>query len=157
MDVRRRLSPLCLLAVAATALLLPVYAFAADKEEGGVKSVDDAWQTALIKGDVDAVVACYAEDAVLWTPHDTAKGKDEIRDVFKRLLEDVKVTEVRLENAEYRTTGDRSVGWAAFVIVIKPKDGGDEQTIRGRFTEVAEKRNGKWVYVVDHASAEPQK
>ena len=25
----------------------------------------------------------------------------------------------------------------------------------GRFSEVAEKRNGRWVYVLDHASAEP--
>jgi hypothetical protein len=25
----------------------------------------------------------------------------------------------------------------------------------GRYTDVQEKRNGHWVYVVDHASAEP--
>jgi hypothetical protein len=26
----------------------------------------------------------------------------------------------------------------------------------GRYTDVQEKRNGRWVYVVDHASAEPE-
>jgi uncharacterized protein (TIGR02246 family) len=151
----QRISLFCLFVAAA--LFLPTVIAAADKEEGGVKSVDDAWQAALIKGDVDAVVACYADDAIFWTPHDDAKGKDAIREVFSKILADTKVIEIRMEDTQYRTVGDRSVGWGTFTILLKPKDGGDEQTIRGRFTEVAEKRNGKWVYVVDHASENPQK
>src|SRR4051812_37589159 len=153
----RRISLLCLFA-AAIAAVLPTVTIGADKEEGGVKAVDDAWQTAMIKGNTDAVAACYADDAILWTPHDEVKGKDAIREVFTRLLADVKITEIRLEDAEYRTVGERSVGWALFAITLKPKDGnGEEKTIRGRFTEVAEKRNGKWVYVVHHASERPEK
>jgi hypothetical protein len=36
-----------------------------------------------------------------------------------------------------------------------PKAGGDPVTLHGRFTDVAAKRNGRWVYIVDHASEEP--
>src|SRR4051812_24816965 len=91
----RRFPMLCLFAAAA--IILPTVAIGADKdkEEGGVKAVDEAWQAAIIKGDLDAIVACYADDAILWTPHDPeAKGKDAIREVFKRMLDDVKVTEL---------------------------------------------------------------
>ena len=149
----RRISLSCLFATAA--LLLPSVTLNAVDDEGGVKSVDEAWHKAIMAGDLDAVVACYATDAVLWTPHESeSKGKDAIRESFKRMLDDVKVTEMKVEDVHYHTAGDRSVGWGMFTITIKPKDGGDEQTIRGRFTEVAEKRDGKWVYVDDHASEE---
>ena len=150
----RRISLSCVL----TALLvLPAFAVRAAEEAGGVKSVDEAWQKAMLAGDLEALVACYADDAILWTPHDEVKGKDKIREVFKRMLDGMKVVEVKMEEAHYHTVGDRSVGWGMFKITIKPKEGdGEAQTVRGRFTEVAEKRNGKWVYVVDHASGSPE-
>jgi len=32
---------------------------------------------------------------------------------------------------------------------------GKVTTIKGRYTDVQEKRHGRWVYINDHASAEP--
>lgn len=148
----RRISLLCVLAAL---LVLPATALRAAEEENGVKALDEAWGKAILAGDVDAIVACYADDAVLWTPHEAeCKGKDAIRDSFKRMFDDVKVTAIKMEDAHYHAMGERAVGWGTFTITVKPKDGGDEQTVRGRFTEIAEKRGGKWVYVVDHASAD---
>jgi len=40
---------------------------------------------ALIAGDVDAVVADYAEDALVLTPDGEFRGRDAIRGVFDRL------------------------------------------------------------------------
>ncbi|MBB3086555.1 nuclear transport factor 2 family protein [Geodermatophilus sabuli] len=45
--------------------------------------------TAIGAGDVDAVVADYAEDAVLITPDGVTRGRDGIRQVFTSLLGDL--------------------------------------------------------------------
>jgi ketosteroid isomerase-like protein len=45
--------------------------------------------TALGAGDLDEIVADYADDAVFITPAGTQRGKDGIRAAFTRLLADV--------------------------------------------------------------------
>src|SRR3954464_13126049 len=50
--------------------------------------------SALIAGDVEEIVADYAEDAVFITPQGVLRGKDGVREGFTRLLAD-------LPNAEW--------------------------------------------------------
>jgi hypothetical protein len=50
--------------------------------------------SALMAGDVDEIVADYAEDAVFITPQEVLRGKDGVRTGFARLLAD-------LPNAEW--------------------------------------------------------
>jgi hypothetical protein len=45
--------------------------------------------TALASGDLDEIVADYAEDSVLINPAGVARGKDAIREVFAALLVDL--------------------------------------------------------------------
>jgi ketosteroid isomerase-like protein len=45
--------------------------------------------SALGKGDVDAIVADYTEDAVLITPQGVLRGREGIRDAFTTLLGDL--------------------------------------------------------------------
>lgn len=40
------------------------------------------------QGDVDAIVADYAEDAVIFTPDGMLRGRDEIRSLFEGLVAD---------------------------------------------------------------------
>jgi len=44
---------------------------------------------ALGAGDLDEIVADYADDAVFISPSGTLRGKDGIREAFTRLLADV--------------------------------------------------------------------
>ena len=39
---------------------------------------------------------------------------------------------------------------------VTQKSDGKSMTWTGRYTDVTELRNGHWVYVADHASAEPE-
>jgi ketosteroid isomerase-like protein len=45
--------------------------------------------TALIAGDVDGIVADYADDAVFITPEGVRRGKDGVREAFTALLADL--------------------------------------------------------------------
>lgn len=124
--------------------------------EDGAKSVDAAWLKAIKANDVDALVACYAPDAVMWLPDaPEARGSKAIRDAYAGLLAANTVADASISNAVYQTSGDLSTGWGNFTLTLKPKTGGDAVTMKGRFAVVSKKKGGKWAYAADLASADP--
>ncbi len=62
---------------------------------------------------------------------------------------------VGFRDMHHETMGNRTVSWGTFSMTLVPKALGKPVTATGRFTEVTEKRGGKWVYVVDHAPRDP--
>ncbi len=124
--------------------------------EDGSKAVDEAWLKGMKTNNLEAIVACYAPDAVLWLPGaPEARGSKAIRDVYAGLLSSFTVADVSLTNAAYQTSGDLSAAWGNFAMTLQPKDGGSPVVSKGRFTSASKKIGGKWVYVADHASDEP--
>jgi uncharacterized protein (TIGR02246 family) len=124
--------------------------------ESGAQIVDAAWLAAVKANDIDAVMKCYAPDAVMWLPNaPSARGAKAIRAAYEGLLSANTVKDATLSDVTYRTVGNTSVAWGRFSLTLAPKAGGDPVVMTGRFTEAAERRGGKWVYIVDHASAEP--
>ena len=133
--------------------LLSAAAFAAD---AGLPTVDAAWMKAMKANSLDAVLACYAPDAVMWFPEaPEARGTNAIREIYKAYFDTYTVTDATLSNTSYLTYGDVSTGWGNFVLTLKPKKGGETVVLKGRFTGVAKQNGGKWAYVSDHASATP--
>ncbi|MEP6637053.1 MAG: hypothetical protein ABJB97_10035 [Acidobacteriota bacterium] len=47
------------------------------------------------------------------------------------------------------------VAWGEYSLTLTPEAGGTPITSTGRFSEIARKEGGKWVYAVDHASPNP--
>lgn len=123
----------------------------------GVEAVDLAWKKAVIANDLEAVLACYAPDAVAWLPDQAeAKGATAIRESYKAFLGANTIRDFMTSDSHYEVYKDRAVGWGRFVLTIVPKAGDDKPvSIQGRYSEVAILRDGRWVYLLDHASAEP--
>ena len=140
------------------ALFLFLFAFAlpgvaADK---GAGALDDAWMKAMKANDLEAVLACYAPDAVAWLPDSPeARGEKAIRAAYQGMLAANTIQAVTLTERNHKTAGKFSAAWGRFTLTLAPKAGGAPIVMKGRFTEVAELRGGRWVYVADHASAEP--
>ena len=123
---------------------------------GGAPAVELAWTKAVLAGDLEAVVALYGPDAVLWTIEEKeARGIEAIRASYAALLSANVIQSVVFSHTGHRTSGSWSAGWGNFSLTLAPKAGGAPITMTGRFTEVVEKKNGRWRYVVDHASADP--
>jgi uncharacterized protein (TIGR02246 family) len=121
--------------------------------EDGAKTVDDAWVKAMTANDLQAVVALYADDATMYPPDQAeAKGKDAIRAFYAGMLGPNTARDAKVLESHYKTSGNLSTGWGRVVLTLVPKAGGDPQTVEVRFTVVAEKRGGHWLYIVDHAS-----
>ena len=129
---------------------------AATAASDGAQAVDEAWRKAIIANDLNAIIAAYADDAVMWLPDaPEAKGREDIRKSYAGLLAANTVTGATLSNTHYQTSGNLSVGWGNFTLTLSPKAGANPVTLSGRFSVIARKAGGSWVYVVDHASAEP--
>lgn len=139
------------LVLAASVAVISMPTFAA-----GTQSVDAAWTAAMKANDIDAIMKIYAADAVAWFPNEKeARGTAAIRATYEGLLSANTVTAANISDTGHRTVGKTSVGWGKFSLTLQPKAGGNPVVMVGRFTEVLERRNGRWVYLVDHASAEP--
>ena len=53
----------------------------------GAQAVDEAWRKAITANDLNAIMALYAEDAVMWLPDaPEAKGREAIRKAYADLL-----------------------------------------------------------------------
>jgi uncharacterized protein (TIGR02246 family) len=119
----------------------------------GVKGVDEAWVAAAKKGDVDAIVALYAADAVYYPPEEQElRGTTAIRKSYTDWFAAMTITDARIDST-YATSGDLSVGWGTATVTMQPKAGGAPQTLTVRVTAAAKLINGKWQYIADHASA----
>jgi ketosteroid isomerase-like protein len=79
---------------------------------------------ALGAGDLDGIVADYAEDAVFISPAGALRGKDGIRSAFTQLLADVPNAAWELKTQVYE--GDvLFLEWAADAAATKVDDGVD--------------------------------
>ncbi len=131
------------------------FAAAAALADDGAKSVDAAWLKAMKANDVNALVACYAPDAVMWFPDAPARGETAIRAAYTGFLGANTVVDAALIDAVYNTSGGISTSWGHFTMTLKPKAGGDNVVLKGRFMSVSKKTGGQWRYVADIASNEP--
>jgi uncharacterized protein (TIGR02246 family) len=134
-------------------LVLSISLLAGSLFAQNVKKLDEAWMKAAKAGDADALTKLYAPDAVTYMPDEMrAKGTAEIRESFQKFLGANTVKEMTLTQEFEKTSRDLAASSGTFSMTVEPKAGGTAQTMEGRYTSVAVRKNGKWMYVVDHAS-----
>jgi uncharacterized protein (TIGR02246 family) len=138
-----------LMSVFALLILFSMPAFSNDSPE--------ALQGAFVKGmeanDADALAACYTDDAVSYPANAmVGVGPDFVRESWKSFFALYTIKEVSLADTHMETFGDTAVAWGLFSMLVEPVAGGDAFEMPGRFTDIAKKVDGKWLYIADHAS-----
>lgn len=119
----------------------------------GHNDAGKAFMKAFRENDVEAIAALYAEDAVFY-PTDTmaVKGAKDIRANFAGFLGAFTVKEAISSEVQHLTRGDLSFSWGKWGGTIVPKAGGEPIRFEGRFSDLSKLVDGKWVYILDHAS-----
>jgi len=119
-------------------------------------SVQACWLPAFEAMDADAVAQCYAPDAVLWLPGSPVmQGRDAIREGYVGFFSAFTIKSMTLVEMGKNHHGDDATGWGSFTLVMVSKADGKEVTEVGRYTDVSRKIDGKWMYLMDHASDDP--
>lgn len=117
-------------------------------------ALDQAFLDAMNRGDVDAVTSMYwdSPDVVLFPP-DTleSRGYAGIRDGWAKMFATMKDVRMEITESHEMPAGDVVIGWGLWHLSGTAPDGSPID-MTGRFTDVKAERDGKWVYLVDHAS-----
>ena len=114
-----------------------------------------AWQRAVEAGDGEAIarmngpatVAYGVDSAVTRGGAVIAAGYDAM---FARY-----VAKVEIRDAAWVRQGPLLNSWGRFTLTLTPRAGGDPVRIDGRFSDLAVRTDGRWQYLMDHASAAP--
>jgi uncharacterized protein (TIGR02246 family) len=141
-----------LFAMASTLALLALPVMAADAPASAVA----CWQPAFEAGNAEAVAQCYAPDAVFWLPGaPIMRGHAAIRAGYENFFAGTRIKSAMLVELGKVAHGNESSSWGNFTVVSVSKKDGRESTEHGRYTDVSRKIDGRWVYLVDHASDDP--
>ena len=120
-------------------------------EEKAIRDAETAWANVVPTGDVDKVVAFYAEDAVMLPPGEgVATGKAAIRASWSQLLglTDLKLTWAPTK-VEVAKSGDLAYDVGTYAMSYKDASGKAVNDI-GKFSTVWRKEaTGGWKVVVD--------
>lgn len=116
-------------------------------------SVAEQWAAAFSKGDLDALMSLYDEDALFWgtSSSQIRKGSSAIRQYYAQVLTGFPGIQVSLEQTSPRRYGDTGVNSGSFSM-RRIASSGNVSVTSGRFSMVYVWRGGKWL-IVDHHSS----
>ena len=118
------------------------------------RALDAAFVDAFNRGDADALSSLNwnSPEAVLFPPGALeARGIAAIRQANAASLAALRGARIELFESHQIPAGDVVIGWGKWRLTI-PGPNGTVTEIVGRHTDVKAKRDGKWVYLIDHAS-----
>jgi ketosteroid isomerase-like protein len=121
--------------------------------ENGINEIGEAFTKAFQANDLEGVMSLYGPDSETFPPDSMeAVGLDAISANYGGFLNNNTIQKFEIIEAHHETHGNLSFAWGRFSMDFVPKAGGDPIHMEGRFSDVSRKVNGKWVYVIDHAS-----
>lgn len=125
-----------------------------DEMVAAARALDQAFVAAFNRGDADALSSLNWNnpDAVLFPPGALeARGWPAIRKANADSVAALPGAKIELIESHQIPAGDVVIGWGKWRLTIPAPDGTVTEII-GRHTDVKAERDGKWVYLIDHAS-----
>ena len=117
------------------------------------EALQEAMVRALAANDADGVAACFTEDALCYAMDEmVGVGPDFVRESWSNFFSVYTVREVKLVETHLEVFGDSAAAWGLFRMLVETVEGAEEVELHGRFTDVAKRSGGRWLYVADHAS-----
>jgi uncharacterized protein (TIGR02246 family) len=118
------------------------------------KALDAEFFRAFNAGDANAVAATYwhSPDVVSYPPDAMeVRGWDAIKAEFTKAFTSMSGAKLESTEAHYLVAGEFVFTWGRWKMTMPGPDG-TPVSMEGRYTDVKAKRDGKWVFIQDHAS-----
>ena len=116
------------------------------------KELDTKFVEAYTKGDAAGVMATYwnSPELVSYPPDGMgAMGYDKAKEDINKSIEMMKGAKLDLSKINNKVMGEYVLGYGEWTLTL-PDSAGTQ--ITGRYTDIKAKKDGKWVYIMDHAS-----
>ena len=113
-----------------------------------IRQIGAGWARHWNAGELDGVIAAYADDAVYLTPHhETVYGRDAIREYVKAPMRRG-VSDLAFQVTYIKQLG--SIAWDAGTYSMSiPQTDGTKKEDRGKYLTVWRRAGGKWQIVAD--------
>jgi ketosteroid isomerase-like protein len=125
-----------------------------EKMIAAARGVDQRFVAAYNRGDVEGVMSNYwnSPDLVVYSPVALqAKGWDAVRAGMAQGLAGSSGARLELTESHYQVAGDVVICWGTWRMNV-PSANGFALVVEGRYSDVKAQRNGRWVFIMDHAS-----
>jgi uncharacterized protein (TIGR02246 family) len=117
-------------------------------DEAVIRAGTETWNTAYNAGDVEKIVALYAEDAVVMPPYAPAlKGREAIREYLTKDIAAAKAAGLTGKDGTSAVGVSGDLAWHAGTSSVIDATGKTVET--GNYVEVWRRTNGKWLMVRD--------
>lgn len=116
-----------------------------------IQASADAWEVAIVAGDVDGLVALNTDDAIVMGPGmPPARGTEELRAAYQAMVSEVDFEEfsIDMERLEVAESGDMAWAVGTSNAVVALPDGGTAET-QDRFAVTFENVDGEWLVAAD--------
>lgn len=114
------------------------------------------WHSGLVNGDLEAVSAQYASDAIFFPTFINSANTPDARKTFLAALIAKKPIAMLNNDQRIHLFGDVATCSGTWVFDVNAPDGSREKK-PVRYLFVFEKRGGKWLIIEQHVSAFPEK
>jgi uncharacterized protein (TIGR02246 family) len=114
----------------------------------GSRSTANKWAAAATRGDVSALTALYAPDAVRWGPSASSprRGVPAIRDYYVQTFRVLGKPRIVMREQYGRVIGEASIVSGTYSLLRPGSEG------LGRYTIISVQRDGEWLIVEHHMS-----
>ena len=126
-----------------------------EKIKAAAKELDEKFVAAFNNEDINGVLDCYwnSPEVTFYPPGAMErKGYEAIKAEFEEFFAENEIKGIELTNTSEMALGDYGFSMGNFSITLGTPDGMGTK-LEGRFTSVIAMKDGKWVYIIDHASA----
>lgn len=116
------------------------------------KALDQRFVEAYNKGDVDAIMDTYwnSPDLVSYPPAELQlRGWEAVKQGMTKEFATMAGGKLELLETSYKAFGDVVISWGTWRYSMSEPP----MEVVGRYSDVKGKKDGKWVYIMDHASA----
>jgi uncharacterized protein (TIGR02246 family) len=119
-----------------------------------VRAHEDAFARACQAGDVDGVVALYADDAIVIWPGqgEEAKGKADVAKLATGLCKNTQGLKLTITSLQARALGADHIGVVGHWEISSIGADGKAAAVEMRATEVLRRSGGRLLYLFDHGS-----
>ncbi len=159
--MKKTLLRLCVFAVIAAAALLPAVCATtgvtkADME--GAKDLAKRFVDSINRKDLDGTMACiWNSPEMIWVNFGTVVwGYEGFRNGLGQMFSQNDTVKIAVTDVSYVPVGDMIMAVGTATIDLEPKGGGAAVHVVERWTDLAKKVDGRWVYVLDHTTPVPK-